>query len=150
MWLAACLPQPARPEWRHPHTSRSPAGEQAMRKVTFGGANSLDNYIARTDDAVDWLLWGDEAAAYMTEYWKTIDTIVMGRKTYEVALRQGHGEGTYPGIHTYVCSRTLPERKIDGLTIVSEDTVDLVGRLKRQDGKDICIMGGGELALALF
>lgn len=32
-----------------------------MRKVIFGGANSLDNFIAREDGAVDWLLWGDEA-----------------------------------------------------------------------------------------
>jgi dihydrofolate reductase len=52
-----------------------------MRKVTFGGANSLDNYFARKDDAVDWLMWSDEAAAYMAEFWKTIDTVVMGRKT---------------------------------------------------------------------
>jgi hypothetical protein len=46
-----------------------------MRKVTFGGANSLDNYIARKDDAVDWLLWGEEAEAFMKEYWQTIDTV---------------------------------------------------------------------------
>jgi dihydrofolate reductase len=64
-----------------------------MRKVTFGGANSLDNYLARPDHAVDWLLWGEEAAAYMADYWKTIDTILMGRKTYEVALRSGQGGG---------------------------------------------------------
>ena len=36
-----------------------------MRKITFGGASSLDNYLARTDDAVDWLLWSDEGAAVM-------------------------------------------------------------------------------------
>jgi hypothetical protein len=44
-----------------------------MRKVTFGGANSLDNYLAGPDHALDWLLWGDEAAAVMADYWKTID-----------------------------------------------------------------------------
>lgn len=33
-----------------------------MRKVTFGGANSLDNFIARKDDAVDWLMWTKEVA----------------------------------------------------------------------------------------
>ena len=77
-----------------------------MRKVTFGGANSLDNYLARPDGAVDWILWGDEAAAVMADYWKTIDTILMGRKTYEVALERGGGGG-YPGMNTYVFSRTL-------------------------------------------
>jgi dihydrofolate reductase len=66
-----------------------------VRKVTFGGANSLDNYLARADDAVDWLMWGQEAAAVMADFWKTIDTVLMGRKTYEVALRSGQG-GPYP------------------------------------------------------
>ena len=65
-----------------------------MRKVTFGGANSLDNYLARPDHAVDWLLWGDEAAAIMADYWMTIDTVLMGRKTYEVAVRSGQGGGS--------------------------------------------------------
>ena len=83
-----------------------------MRKVTFGGANSLDNYIARKDDAVDWLMWSNEAAAVMTDYWKTIDTIVMGRKTYEVALRMGAGGGAYAGMKTYVFSRTM--RRVRG------------------------------------
>ena len=118
-----------------------------MRKVTFGGANSLDNYLARPDHAVDWLLWGDEAAAYMAEYWKTIDTVVMGRKTYEVALRSGQGGGGYPGVKNYVCSRTLPEG--GGVTVV-RDAVPFLRDLKRQDGKDICLMGGGELARSLF
>jgi serine/threonine-protein kinase len=39
-----------------------------VRKVTFGGANSLDNFLARPDHAVDWLRWGDEAAAVMADY----------------------------------------------------------------------------------
>src|SRR5258706_517827 len=57
-----------------------------MRKVVFGGANSLDNYFARKDDAVDWLLWSDEVGKIMADYFKTFDTIVMGRRTYEVDL----------------------------------------------------------------
>lgn len=119
-----------------------------MRKVTFGGANSLDNYIARADHAVDWLLWGEEAAAYMTEYWKTIDTVLMGRKTYEVALRSG--QAGYPGVKMYVFSRTLKEPAAGDFTMVREDGVGFVRDLKRQDGKDICLMGGGELARPLF
>ena len=124
-----------------------------MRKVTFGGANSLDNYIARKDDAVDWLMWGEEAASVMKEYWKNIDTIVMGRTTYEVALRMGGGSGAYPGMKTYVCSRALKApagKKVKGLELVSEDAADLVPRLKAEPGKDICIMGGGVLAKSLF
>jgi dihydrofolate reductase len=120
-----------------------------VRKITFGGANSLDNYFARPDHAVDWLRWGDEVAAVMADYWKTIDTVLMGRKTYEVALRSGHGGG-YPGITTYVFSRTLPAGSQGGATIISADAVDFVRELKRQAGKDICLMGGGELARPLF
>jgi dihydrofolate reductase len=121
-----------------------------MRKVTFGGANSLDNYIARPDHAVDWLLWGKEAANVMADYWKTIDTILMGRKTYEVSLRMGQGGGGSPGMTTYVFSRTLPESSDGGVTITRQDPVEFVRNLKEQDGMDICLMGGGELARPLF
>ena len=60
-----------------------------MRKVAFGVANSLDNYIARKDGAIDWILGGEEATAMMTEFWKTIDAVVIGRKTYEPVLKSG-------------------------------------------------------------
>ena len=122
-----------------------------MRKVTFGGANSLDNFFARKDDAVDWLMWSDEAASVMTDYWKTIDTVVMGRKTYEAGLKQSKGEGNpYPGIHSYVFSRTLKPSSDDNLTIIADDPAEFVRKLKRQKGKDICVMGGGLLAKPLL
>ena len=124
-------------------------GEFDMRKVTFGGANSLDNFIARKDDAVDWLLWTNEVAEIMESFWKTIDTVVMGRRTYEVAARSGSGGG-YPGVKTYVFSRTLKESSDGALTFVSEDAAEFVRRLKNEDGKDICVMGGGVLAKSLF
>ena len=121
-----------------------------MRKVVFGGANSLDNYFARKDDAVDWLLWSDEVGKIMADYFKTFDTIVMGRRTYEVAIASGHGGGSYGGMKTYVFSRMLKPRSTKALEITSEDVADVVGRLKQQEGKDICIMGGGLLAKSLF
>jgi dihydrofolate reductase len=52
----------------------------------------------------------------MADYWKTIDTILMGRKTYEVAQRSGHG--SYPGTTTFVFSRTLPADSHGAATIV--------------------------------
>ncbi|HSU25281.1 MAG TPA: dihydrofolate reductase family protein, partial [Pyrinomonadaceae bacterium] len=125
-----------------------------MRKVTFGGANSLDNYFARQDNAVDWLMWSDESAGIMQDYWQKIDTILMGRKTYEVAVGMNKGKkkksesnGFY-GIKTYVFSRTLKEA--DGAEIVSEDAVEFVRDLKNREGKDICLMGGGDLAKTFF
>lgn len=121
-----------------------------MRKVTFGGANSLDNFIARKDDAVDWLLWGKEASDYMKEYWKTIDTVVMGRKTYEVALKHSSGKSPYPGVKSYVFSRTIKKSRNKGVEIISGDAAEFVRDLKNQEGKDICVMGGGLLGKSLF
>jgi len=124
-----------------------------MRKVTFGGANSFDNYFARKDDAVDWLIWTDDVAPIMAEFWKSIDTIVMGRRTYEVALRMGAGGGAYPGMKNYVFSRTMkqsPKKKVKNLEFISEDAAEFVRKLKAEEGKDICVMGGGLLAKSLF
>jgi dihydrofolate reductase len=117
-----------------------------VRLVTFGLANSLDNFIAREDHSTDWLVWDDEVAAITAEYWKTIDTVVMGRKTYEVALK--HGITAYPEVKNYVFSRTLGPR--DGVEIVNEDPVAFMQRLKQEPGKGICVMGGGELAYTLL
>jgi dihydrofolate reductase len=119
------------------------------RKLTFGCANSLDNFIARADHGVDWLMWTDEVAALTGEYWKTIDTVLMGRKTYDAAVRAGQADG-YSGVKNYVFSRTLKPDTNGTLTIVNEDATDFVRRLKAEPGKGICLMGGGELARPLF
>ena len=125
-----------------------------MRKVTFGGANSLDNYFARKDDAVDWLMWSDEAAEIMSDYWKTIDTAVMGRRTYEVAVKMMKGKknpNPFSGIQNYVFSRKLkPGIPAEGVEIVSDDVAAFVKKLRKKKGKDICILGGGLLAKSLF
>lgn len=119
-----------------------------MRLVTFGVANSLDNFIARPDGAVDWLVWDKEVAAISKEFWKTIDTVVMGRKTYEVAARSG--SGAYPGVRNYVFSRTLKQPHSKKVEVISQDAVEFLRHLKTEPGKDICVMGGGELASSLF
>jgi dihydrofolate reductase len=96
-------------------------------------------------------MWSTEAATIMKDYWKTIDTIVMGRKTYEAALKMPKGkENLYSGMKSYVFSRTLKPHKQGGLEVVSSDAVKFVKRLKKAGGKDICVMGGGELARSLF
>jgi dihydrofolate reductase len=122
-----------------------------MRKVTFGGAPSLDGYFARKNDAVDWLMWSSEAARMMSDFWKTVDTVVMGRKTYEVGQKMTKGkDDPYSGMKVYVFSRTLKARKEGSVEIVSTDPVKFVSQLKAQRGKDICVMGGGEFANCLF
>jgi dihydrofolate reductase len=119
-----------------------------MRTVTFGAACSLDHYIARQDGSVDWLQWNDEVASISGELWKTLDTVIMGRKTYEVGLRMG--TTSYPGVKNYVFSRTLGESADKNVQIIRDDVSDFVAALKREPGKGICVMGGGELARSLF
>lgn len=120
-----------------------------MRKVVFGGAISLDNFIARPDGAVDWLLYGDEAAELMRESWARFDAVIMGHKTYEIALEVGQG-GPYPGVETYVASRTLKNEDLNGPILINGDVGDAVRSMKAADGKEICLMGGGVLAQTLF
>src|SRR2546425_13376334 len=109
-----------------------------MRKITFGVSNSLDNYVARADDAIDWLMPSPEAAAVLADYWKSIDTILMGRKTYDVALRRDKGEGIRSlGMRTYVFSRTLKPGEQDNVTIISSAAVDCVRALRGRAGKDM-------------
>ena len=120
----------------------------SMRKVTFGGGNSLDNFIARNNDEVDWLIWDKEVAAIFEEFWKTIDTVVMGRRTYETAAESG--QNGYPGVKNYVFSRTLKKTSSGQVEIISEDAATFVNRLKGETGKGICVMGGGVLARCLF
>ena len=119
-----------------------------MRTVIYGAACSLDGYIARPDGGLDWLHWSDDVSAIMKDFWKGIDTILMGRKTYEVGEKSGGG-GSMGGIKGYLFSRTLREAP-KGMELVSDDAGGFVRRLKEQDGKGICVMGGGELAQSLF
>jgi dihydrofolate reductase len=122
-----------------------------VRKVTFGGANSLDNFIARADGAVDWLMWTDEVAAAMKEYWAKIGTVLMGRVTYEVALEHSRGrKNPYPDIETYVFSRTLDPAEHEDVRVVGGDAAQFVRELKERDGREICVMGGGLFAKTLF
>ncbi len=121
-----------------------------MRKVIFSLANSLDNYIARKDGAIDWILSGEEAASAMTEFWKTIDAVVIGRKTYEPVLKSGTPFPTFRGVKNYVLSHTLKKSPDENVEIIGEDVAEFIHRLKTEEGKDIFVMGGGLLAKPLF
>ena len=126
----------------------SEANGASGRKVTFGVASSLDGFIARADHAVDWLLWSDEVSEITSEFWKTVDTVVMGRKTYEAAVALGMT--AYPNVKNYVFSRTMAETPDPRVEIVSTDAVEFVCALKAAEGAGICVMGGGELARSLL
>ncbi|HEX8625835.1 MAG TPA: dihydrofolate reductase family protein [Allosphingosinicella sp.] len=119
-----------------------------MRKVTYGGASSLDNFIAGPDEAIDWLRWSEDSAAISAASWKGADTMLMGRKTFEFAQKMGGGP-EMKGIRSYVFSRRL-DSVPEGVELVREDAAAFVRRLKAEEGRDIIVMGGGELGAALI
>jgi dihydrofolate reductase len=121
-----------------------------MRKVVYGGACSLDGYLAREDGSVDWLMFNDEVAELMKDSWSRFDTMLMGRKTYEVAMANAPKNVSESGVETYVFSTTMDPGDCKGAKLVSTGAADLVRSLKAKDGKDICVMGGGVLANSLF
>jgi dihydrofolate reductase len=129
-----------------------------MRKVKYFVANSLDNFIARRDGSVDWLFMDGDYG--MREFFSSIDAVLLGRKTYEIALglsppkpkskKSAGKRASKSATKTYVFSRTMKDRDDDGVTIISENAGEFVRTLKNQAGKDIWLMGGGELARYLF
>jgi dihydrofolate reductase len=123
-----------------------------MRKISYGGANSLDTYLSGPRGETDWLMWSPEpeAARLMADSWKNVDAVLCGRKTFEAAVRMGAADKTIPGVTGYVFSRTLPDGATGPNMLVREDAAAFVRRLKSQPGKDIILMGGGELARSLF
>jgi dihydrofolate reductase len=122
-----------------------------MRKIILGLGISLDGYIARKNGAVDWLSmdWDYD----WTAFFKTIDVVLMGRKSWEVALgmnpkkkSKSKASNPYGGMETYVFSNTLETSGVEGVKIVSGDLKEFVANLKANDGKNIWLSGGGELA----
>jgi dihydrofolate reductase len=115
-----------------------------MRKVVLGIGISLDGYIARPDGAVDFLFMPKDYS--MAAFFATVDTAIMGRKTYDVSRALGGGGGFGGNIKSYVLSRTLPPGEREGLTFTRESPAALVGKIREQKGKNIWLMGGGEIA----
>jgi len=130
-----------------------------MRMVTYGGAVSLDGFLAGANGSIDWLHFSKDVQQVMTDFWKDVDTILMGRKTYLVSVALGRQSAKKPAknpkrkepaMRTYVFSRTLKSIDDPGVELVAADAVQFVRDLKGRPGKGICLMGGGELAQPLL
>jgi dihydrofolate reductase len=113
-----------------------------MRQVRYSVAASLDGYIADPDGGYDWI--PEEPAIDFAAFLARIDTILMGRKTFEVARRDG-GLASLPPIPIFVFSRTLDPSEVSGATLVREDVEGFVRELKEGEGKDLWLFGGGVL-----
>jgi dihydrofolate reductase len=113
-----------------------------MRQVKYFVACSLDGFIARADGGVDWLFMDQDYG--MSAFFKLVDVAVMGRKTYDKMLELAPQQASFPGMENYVFSTAAKEG--DGkVQFVSGDVGEWVKTIRAQKGRDIWLVGGGNL-----
>jgi dihydrofolate reductase len=120
--------------------------ETTVRRVRYGVGMSLDGFIADSRDGTSWMI-GDPSYD-STPFFASIDTVLVGRRSYEAMLR--HGTRSYPGLRTYVFSRTLRAKDYPEVTILGDNGVATVAELRAAGGKDIWLCGGGDLFRSLL
>jgi dihydrofolate reductase len=118
------------------------------RKIIVHIATSADGFIARLDGSVDWLDRPSPKGSYgMGAFYKSIDTILWGRKTCDTALKFQKkgvaGSAFDTRVKNYVFTRNLPQSPAPaGVEFVSEPIKAFATRLRKKKGKDIWMMGG--------
>src|SRR5262250_2034946 len=111
------------------------------RKVILGLGISLDGYIARPDGSVDFLFMPKDYS--MGDFFKTIDTAILGRKTYDDGLKMG---GSFTGkTKYYVFSKTQAPGERNHVTFTNDSPSTVVAEIRKKPGKNIWLMGGGLL-----
>ncbi len=117
----------------------------AHRKIIVHIAASADGYIARPDGDLEWLTSRPAPKGFygMEAFMESVDTMIIGRKTYEVSLRLG---AKFDKDRTIVFShQPRPADAPARVEFVNGDVGALVSGLREQPGKDIWLMGGGEI-----
>jgi dihydrofolate reductase len=103
---------------------------------------SLDGFIAGPSGEFDWIIMDPEID--FKAIYSQFDTMVMGRRTYEVVKGAGGGNSSTEGMQVFVFSRTLRQEDHPGVTIV-DDPAGLMAELRSKPGKDVWLFGGGSL-----
>ncbi len=123
-----------------------------MRKIKLYIAISLDGKIAKTDGSVDWLenMPNPENSDFgYGNFIAGVDTVLMGNKTYQQVL--GFDVPfPYPDQECFVFTRDQSKTRDQHVTFVSSDIPQFVGELKEKEGKDIWLIGGGEINYLLL
>jgi dihydrofolate reductase len=117
------------------------------KRLRYQVATSLDGFIATPNGGYDWIVM-DSAIDFKALY-NEFDTVVMGRKTYDLAKEQAN-HGAMPGMEIVAFSRTLAPVEHPGVRVVNDDPAAVVRELKTKPGKDIWLFGGGELFRVLL
>src|SRR4029079_11394268 len=116
------------------------------RKVIVHIGTSADGYIARPDGDLEWLTSPPKPDGFygISDFMKSIDTKLLGRKSYEWSLRLGAKFGSKN--RTIVFSRQAPPADSpSGVEFVNGSIGSFVSNLRAQPGKDMWLMGGGDL-----
>jgi dihydrofolate reductase len=116
-----------------------------MRRLRYCVATSLDGFIAGPNGEYDWIV--SDPSFDFAALWAQFDTLVMGRRTFEVAITR------FPNLEAMgkkvvVASTTLKE--YPGATILRDKIPESVAALKSQPGQDVWLMGGGVLFRTLL
>ncbi|MGM9988372.1 MAG: dihydrofolate reductase family protein, partial [Bacillaceae bacterium] len=122
---------------------------EEKRNVILYIATSLDGYIAREDGDLDWLESAHtENDCGYGDLIKRIDTVLMGKTTYEQVLGF---DIPYPYSEqkSYIFSHYTTGED-EHATFINEEPIQFVSTLKQQPGKDIWLVGGGKLAASFF
>jgi dihydrofolate reductase len=106
---------------------------------------SLDGFIAGPNGEADWIIMDPEIS--FKALYSQFDTMVMGRRTFDV-VKQARGGGSTPGMQVFVVSRTLQQEDYPGVTIL-DDPAGLMAELRAKPGKDVWLFGGGSLFRSL-
>ncbi|MEW4220105.1 MULTISPECIES: dihydrofolate reductase family protein [Rossellomorea] len=115
------------------------------RKVVVFIACSLDGYIATKDESLEWLFQVEgEGDNGFSAFYDTVDTVVMGKKTYDWVMNQEMGAFPYEGKECVVFSRSSWE-DTEHVSYRNGDVRSFVEEQKSRKGKDIWVVGGGEL-----
>ena len=118
-----------------------------MRKLILGVAVSLDGLIEGPNGEYDWCFMDQDYG--MSDFMKRIDSLFMGRKTYEMSLAIGGHPAGFPKFREYIFSTTLESVKKDA-TLIKRDIEKEVVKIKREAGKDIWLFGGARLTTSLM
>ena len=119
-----------------------------MRKLRYNVAASLDGYIADAAGGYDWI--PHDPAVDFAALFARVDTVVMGRLTYDL-VRSQSGPAWKKGTRVYVVSRTLAPGERADMTVVRDDPVALADRLRHEEGSgEIWLFGGGQLFATLL
>lgn len=115
------------------------------RKVVLYIAASLDGYIATEEDSLQWLfdVEGEGDNGY-SEFYETIDTILIGRRTYDWVMEAEKGKFPYENKQCYVFSKTMSGKQ-DNVEFINEDVITFTNRIKELKGNNIWVVGGGDL-----